>query len=164
MHTSSIALEGALVEVVASSQDGLQEVDKALAGTHLLAANLQHLQLLPHLPPQTVRCQSDVRNTMPKTDCCRCNTAGCCSQKRQKACWVNLMLKVTHLCSAAAYLATQYRKPETASFQLSRQVIQSGGWTSTWAAAQRVSEQNGVIAGGITNECSSTHSPLAAGP
>ena len=57
--------------MVASSQDGLQEVDKALAGTHLLAANLQHLQLLPHLPPQTVRRQSDVRYTMPKTDCCR---------------------------------------------------------------------------------------------
>ena len=52
LHTSSIALEGALVEMVASSQHSLQEVDEALAGTHLLAPHLQHLQLLPHLPPQ----------------------------------------------------------------------------------------------------------------
>ncbi len=75
LHTSSIALEGALVEVVASSQHGLQEVDEALAGTHLLAAHLQHLQLLPHLPPQAVSCQSryqGVYHTIPKTGPCRC--------------------------------------------------------------------------------------------
>ncbi len=58
LHTSSIALEGALIEVVACSQHGLQQVDEALAGTHLLAPHLQHLQLLPHLPPQTVSCHS----------------------------------------------------------------------------------------------------------
>jgi hypothetical protein len=90
LHTSSIALKGALVEVVACSQDGLQEVDEALAGTHLLAANLQHLHLLPHLPPQTVSCQScyqDVYHTILKTHPCRCNTAGYCSTKCQKACW-----------------------------------------------------------------------------
>jgi len=40
LHTSSIALEGALVEVVASSQHSLQEVDEPLAGTHLLAPHL----------------------------------------------------------------------------------------------------------------------------
>ena len=47
-----IALEGALVEVVAGPQDSLQQVDEAPAGMHLLAAKLQHLQLLPHLPHQ----------------------------------------------------------------------------------------------------------------
>lgn len=52
--TCSAALEGALVEVVAHPQHGLQQVHQALAGVDFPARPPQHLQLLPHL--QIPRC------------------------------------------------------------------------------------------------------------
>ena len=48
-HTWRIALEGALVEVIAHTQYSLQQLDEQLAGLHLLAGLLQQGQLLPHL-------------------------------------------------------------------------------------------------------------------
>lgn len=48
-QTWCVALEGALVEVVAHTQDSLQQLDEKLAGLHLLTGCLQHHKLLPHL-------------------------------------------------------------------------------------------------------------------
>ena len=115
LRTSSIALEGALVEMVASSQHSLQEVDEALAGTHLLAPHLQHLQLLPHLPPQ----QSAVSHAFKTstTPYQRQGPAAATQLAMQPEMPEGLLgqsdAEGDSLLQCGAYLATQNRKPNS---------------------------------------------------